>query len=228
MEPVQVSRSPYLTIWTEPRGTIRQIVDRDPRYRVIFLVVLGAELAASWGLLIKPSALQIAPQLAPEMVQHTLRTVSLAALVASPIFAIISLYGAGALLRWTGGLLAGTATATEVRAAIAWSTVPAIVSTAISLLGLATGAMTLPVPPNPVGLHVGLQTLLGQVNLFEVIYLILAIWGAVIWLKCLGEVHRFSAWRALGTSVIATALGLGIMFVLGIILMTVMFFGQGS
>ncbi|MGO9055977.1 MAG: YIP1 family protein [Candidatus Binataceae bacterium] len=220
-----MSRSPYVTIWTEPRSTIRQIVDRDPRYRVIFLVVLGAELAASWGLLIQPSALRTSPEVAPEIVLHMLRAVSFGALVVSPIFALISLYGAGALLRWAGGLLAGTATAVEVRAAIAWSTVPAIVSTAISLLGLATGAVKLHAPPN----HVGLQTLLDQINLFEIFYLILAIWGAVIWLKCLGEVHRFSAWRALGASVIATAVGMGIMLVLAITLMMLMLsFGHGS
>src|SRR5277367_4083819 len=101
MEMPASSRSPYLTIWTEPRSTVRQIVDRNPRYHVIFLTVLGAEMAACWGLLVKPAALlemmpQLAPQVTPQMFQHTLRMLSLAALVVSPPFAIISLYGAAA------------------------------------------------------------------------------------------------------------------------------------
>ncbi len=221
MEMTASSRSPYLTIWTEPRGTIRQIVDRNPGYHAIFLVVLGAEMAACWGLLVKPTALaQMVPQMTPQMVQHTLRIVSLAALLVSPPLAILSLYGTGALLRWAGGLLGGTATSAEVRAAIAWSTVPAIVSTAVSLLGLVTGTANVLAPQN----FEGLQTLLDQINVFEVIYLILAIWGAVIWLKCMGEVNRFSAWRALGASAIATAVGIGIALGLGIALMITLFY----
>jgi hypothetical protein len=225
MEMPASSRSPYLTIWTEPRSTVRQIVDRNPRYHVICLTVLGAEMAACWGLLVKPAALlemmpQLAPQVTPQMFQHTLRMLSLAALVVSPPFAIISLYGAAALLRWAGGLLGGTASSAEVRAAIAWSTIPAIVSTAVSLLGLVTGAPIAPASQN----FEGLRTLLVQINAFEVIYLILAIWSTVIWLKCMGEVNRFSAWRALGASAIATAVGIGIAIGLGIALMITLFF----
>lgn len=203
--------SPYLMIWTQPRRTIRQIVDQDPRYRVLFLVILGAELAAVSGLLIKPDTLtQTTPQVSPQMLQHTLRMVSIGALVVSPLFAIISLYAAGVLFRWAGGLLGGIATPVEVRAAVAWSSVPTVVSTAVALLGLITGATTAPVSQNPVGL----RPLLHQVNAFEVIYLLLAIWGVVIWLKCLGEVHRFSAWRALGASAIAVITGVVAIFVL--------------
>lgn len=203
--------SPYLTIWTQPRRTIRQIVDQDPRYRVLFLVILGAELAAVSGLLLKPDTLtQTTPQVSPQMLQHTLRMVSIGALVVSPLFAIISLYAAGVLFRWAGGLLGGIATPVEVRAAVAWSSVPTVVSTAVALLGLITEATTAPVSQNPVGL----RPLLHQVNAFEVIYLLLAIWGVVIWLKCLGEVHRFSAWRALGASAIAVITGVVAIFVL--------------
>jgi len=192
---------------------------------VIFLTVLGAEIAACWGLLVKPAGLaqmvpQLAPQVTPQMVQQTLRMLSLAALVALPLFAVISLYGAAALLRWAGGLIGGTATAAEVRAAIAWSTIPSIVSTAVSLLGLVMGAAIVPAPQN----FEGVQTLFLQINAFEVINLILAIWSTVIWLKCMGEVNRFSAWRALGASVIATAVGIGITIGLGIVLMITLFF----
>jgi hypothetical protein len=163
---------------------------------------------------------QLAPQVTPQMVQHTLRMLSLAALVVLPLFAIISLYAAATLLRWAGGLVGGTATAAEVRAAIAWATIPTIVSTAVSLLGLVTGTANVPAPQN----FRGLQTLFVQINAFEVIYLILAIWSTVIWLKCMGEVNRISAWRALGASAIATAVGIGVAFGLGIALMITLFF----
>ena len=46
-----------------------------------------------------------------------------------------------------------------------------------------------------------------------IILMPLWLWWLIVWLKSLGEVHRFSAWRALGTSLIALLLLLGIMLV---------------
>ena len=39
----------------------------------------------------------------------------------------------------------------------------------------------------------------------------------IVRLKCLGEVHRFSAWRALGASLIGLLLLIGIMLVVAVV-----------
>ena len=202
------SVSPYLTIWTAPRATIRQIVDTNPRYRVIFLVVLGTEVAVAGGLLtgLPAGSQELGTTLSPETARYVWRLLLAAMLVIGPIFAIISLYVSGALMRWAGAVLGGTATAVQVRAAIAWSSIPSIAGAALNLVGLATGVISAPVQPQK---FEGLRTVTSQVNAFSVIFVILAIWGTVIFLKCLGEVHRFSAWRALGASLLGALAAMG-------------------
>jgi Yip1 domain len=190
--------SPYLTIWTEPRRTIREIVDRNPRYRVIFLIVLGAEVSALGGLKINP------PPAASELFAfgHVWRLFQLAMLVLSPPLAIISLYLGAVLMRWAGGVIGGVATAVEVRAAMAWATIPSTVAAAIYTVALTTGMVRFEVQVEPPGLD-SLRTIGQQVGGLQIAVLILGLWGFVIWLKCMGEVHRFSAWKALGASMIA-------------------------
>jgi hypothetical protein len=36
----------------------------------------------------------------------------------------------------------------------------------------------------------------------SIIQIIVAVWAFIVYLKCLGEVHGFSAWKALGVSII--------------------------
>jgi hypothetical protein len=190
--------SPYLTIWTEPRRTIREIVDRDPRYRVIFLIVLGAEVSALGGLKINP------PPAASELFAfgHVWHLFQLAMLVLSPPLAIISLYLGAVLMRWAGGVIGGVATAVEVRAAMAWATIPSTVAAAIYTVALTTGMVRFEVQVEPPSLD-SLRTIGQQIGGLQIAVLILGLWGFVIWLKCMGEVHRFSFWKALGASMIA-------------------------
>ncbi len=202
------SGSPYLTIWTAPRATIRQIVDTNPRYRVIFLVALGTEVAVVGGLLtgLPKGSHELGTSLPPETAQHVWRLLLAAMLVLGPVFAIISLYLSGALMRWAGGVLGGTATSVQVRAAIAWSSIPSIAGAAVNVLGLAIGVISVPMQPQK---FEGLRTVAAQFNGFSVIVAILAIWATVIFLKCLAEVHGFSAWRALGASLIGALVTIG-------------------
>jgi Yip1 domain len=200
--------SPYLTIWTAPRATIRQIVDRNPHYRVIFLVVLGTEVAVAGGFLtgVPAASNELGTSLSPETMQYIWRLVLAAALVVGPLFAILSLYASAALMRWAGGVLGGAATSVEVRAAIAWSSIPSIAAAVINAVGLGAGVISAPMQPQK---FEGLRTVTAQFNAFSIVLVILAIWGTVIWLKCLGEVHGFSAWRALGASLLGALAAMG-------------------
>jgi len=209
------SGSPYLTIWTAPRATIRRIVDSNPRYRVILLVVLGTEVAVAGGLLtgIPAGSQELRTSLSPETAQYIWRMLLAAALVVGPLFAILSLYVSGALMRWAGGVLGGTATLVEVRAAIAWSSIPSIAAAAVNAVGLATGVISAPIAPRK---FAGLHQVAAQLNPLSLVFVVLAIWGTVIWLKCLGEVHRFSAWRALGASLLGALAAMGALLAVGI------------
>ncbi|HVA78219.1 MAG TPA: hypothetical protein VNF27_10000, partial [Candidatus Binataceae bacterium] len=76
----------------------------------------------------------------------------------------------------------------HTRAAIAWASIPGIVATGLGVIALLAGIVT------PHGLKPGAFSFPPELAILNGI---LGIWGLVLELKCLGEVNRFSAWRAL-------------------------------
>ena len=178
------SISPFFSIWTEPRATIRRIVDSDPTRNVLTLAAIGPalnSLIGQWTAVINGTT-------HPSVLWPLWVAFNVAVQAA---FGILFLYIFGAVFRWSGSLLGGTATSVEVRAAQAWSQVPAIAVEIILMLALFAGV---PMPKMPPGQLPQIDPAFYKVMVVEGV---LGIWAIVISLKCLGEVHRFSAWRAL-------------------------------
>jgi hypothetical protein len=173
----------FFTIWTEPRATIRRIVDTDSTRYVIPLAAVGPAmnaLAGQWSKALSNNAnLSV---LWPVWV--------VASVVFQAVLGVAFLYIFGAIFRWSGGLLGGVASSVEVRCALAWSQIPAIAGEIVLLVAVLSGV---PMPqPNPAGLpHI-------DPAFYKVLFAegVFGIWGFVVSLKCIGEVHRFSAWRA--------------------------------
>ncbi len=113
------SITPFFTIWTQPRATIRRIADTDPRRNVIALAAIGPAIGALAG--------QWSKALASNANLSVLWPIWVAASVAiQAALGVLGLFIGGALFKWSGSLLGGVASRVEVRAAIAWSQVPAI------------------------------------------------------------------------------------------------------
>lgn len=179
--------SPCLTIWTRPRETIRRVVDSDPEHQVIILAMLSGFAQA----LTQASARDVGDTL-------SLPVTLVVCAVAGSIGGIILLYVSGALLRWAGSWLGGQASSVEVRAAIAWSSVPSIWALILWIPKLALSGrdlFTSAMPRIQANLFLAL-VLFG----FTIVEVMIAVWAFVVLLKCLSEVHRFSAWRALAAS----------------------------
>ena len=183
------SITPYLAIWTAPRATIRRIVDTDPKRNVIVLAAIGpaiSTLASQWSAAFTNNAnLSVLwPLWVPVYV------------ALSAAFGVISLYIGGAIWRWSGSLLGGVASSVEVRAAMAWSQVPGISAAIVLLIAVLLGVQI----PHPTP---GTLTQIDP-EFYKVVVIegVLGIWGLVLSLKCIGEVHRFSAWRALAAILI--------------------------
>src|SRR5579885_987240 len=116
----------YARILIAPRATIRKVVDRDPRDRVIALIMVSG-FAGALAAAIEfqpPQALKIGAHLIPEISAAVMWKIRLGQVVTSPLIAVAFLYLDGALLRWSGRLLGGAAQAVEVRAALGWSSIP--------------------------------------------------------------------------------------------------------
>jgi Yip1 domain len=206
----------YVHIFFDPHATIRRIVDTDPTRDVLMLAALGPALGvldAMWS-----SALGG---------QVTVGRFWPLEVVLSVLFAagigIVALYFNGAFLRWAGGLLGGVATSVQVRAALAWSQIPGILGAAISIVALLSGASG-PI----VAERGGLPHLTGSLVSIGLLNGVLAIWGFVISLQTLGEVHRFSAWRALGAILIEIGLSIAVLIAGGVVIYYLLKVEMGS
>lgn len=182
--------NPWFSIWTKPRATIRKIVETDPSYRVFILVGIAGIANA----LDRASARSLGDHLDwPYVV--------LMAAVMGPIIGIIGLYIAGALIRWTGQWLGGKAPLEHIYAAIAWSSVPIVFGLALWIPELIIFREELFTEETP---RIAENLTLAYLLLgFIAIELVIAIWALVIFLKALGEVQHFSAWKALANVVLA-------------------------
>ena len=123
---------------------------------------------------------------------------------------------------WSGRALGGTGNAVTVRAAVAWSQVPQVclssrdVANPARRRGLAGlrpnfGSPIPAMPPraaaaNPFALTRGVESIIS-------IWSFISVWSFVLMLHCVGEVHRFSAWRALAAFLLPGALFIGISIV---------------
>ena len=177
-------KSPWLTIWFEPKETIRQIVKTDLRQG--FLI-----LSAIYGL---PLAFNLIQSFAFSTVVP-LWAILIGSLVLCSFLGMIGIYVASWLLEFTGKWIGGKANFMEIRAAVAWSNVPTVVTILmwVLLLGVFGGqifdrefAQTQ---------FVGYQA--GTLFIVMLIEMVISVWGFLILLNTLAEVQGFSVWRAL-------------------------------
>jgi hypothetical protein len=199
------SITPFFTIWTEPRATIRRIVDTDPKRNVIALAAIGPAIGALAGQWSK--AMQNNANLS---VLWPLWVAFIVAIQAA--LGVVFLFILAAVFKWSGSLLNGVASQVEVRAALAWSQVIGIVGEIVLLISVLMG---IPIPHQTPGTIPQIDPAFYKILFVEGI---LGFWGLIVSLKCVGEVHRFSAWRALAAMLIPPLIALvGIGFIVFLI-----------
>lgn len=182
--------NPWKSIWIRPKATIRFVLATDPGRAVLAL----AALSGISGMLDRLVMKSVGDQL-------ELSVIILLAILVGPITGIIGLYLGGALLRWTGSWLRGTAESIEVRAAIAWSSVPVVCwlpawVPQIVLFGKELFTTETPRIDES-------STLLGALIGIGVLEVVVGIWSFVLMLHTIGQAHGFSAWKALGSIILA-------------------------
>jgi hypothetical protein len=211
---VNILDYPWIAIWMSPRETIRKIVNRDPTHQVIMLGALAGALAMINSLL--GAALGFMPTPLPASLVPYLPLLTFASPFLGAAFGIAGLYISAFVFEWSGRVLGGAGTSQTVRAAVAWSEVPQIcLAIVILLILLGTGVWQAIVPsmPDPNGASAA-----GQFTLTRGVEAIISIWSFIVFLHCLGQVHRFSAWRALGAVVLPGAAFLAIALIVKVAL----------
>ena len=182
--------NPWVSMWTKPRATIQQIVDTNPQRLVLLLAA-----AAGFGqALDRASINSIGDRLDWPII-------FIVAAVGGPIAGVIGLYIGGALIHWTGTWIGGKTSAENIRAAIAWSSVPMLWALLLWIPELALFGQELFTAETPV---IDADTTLNSAFLaFGAVEVTIGMWTLIVYLKCLGQVQGFSAWKALGNSILA-------------------------
>lgn len=185
-------RDAWWSIWTQPRRTVQRIVESDARKGVIAL----AGLAGFHEALNRASMRSTADQV-------DMPVVLLVVAIAGPLVGIVSLYVGGALLHGTGKWLGGKASIENVRAALAWSAVPFILALLLWVpQSLLFGAELFRTETPRMDASPTLALAFGFLGIT------IWIWYAVVFLKCLGQVQGFSAWKAMANAFLGGVIAL--------------------
>ena len=194
--------NPWLSIWTQPRQTVRSIVKTDPKYGFLLL-------SAIYGL---PLALDLSQNFSLGS-NVPLWAILIGSLIICTLLGMIGISISTWLLHVTGRWIGGKGSFQTIRTAVAWSNVPNIVTilTKIVLLLVFGGAIFYRQFAETS--FIGFQA--GIVFIVFLIQAVASIWGFVILLQGLGEVQGFSAWKALLNVLIPFVIVIGIIWLVG-------------
>ncbi len=109
------SRNPWSTIWLDPRGTIRYVLDTNPMHSFIVLIAVGG----IGNLLSSASGYHLGDLL-------PFREMILSIVIIGPLAAFISVYLWSWLLSFSTRFFGGIATKQELRTSFVWSLAPIV------------------------------------------------------------------------------------------------------
>jgi hypothetical protein len=197
-----VEGNPWLSIWTQPRQTVRSIVKENPKFGFV-------ALSAIYGF---PMALNLAQNLSLGG-RVPLWAILIGSLIVCIILGMIGISISTWLLHVTGRWIGGKGSYQTIRTAVTWSNVPNVVTILMwaLLIGVFGGLVF---SKQFTEMHfVGSQA--GIVFIIFLIQAVISIWGFVILLQGLSEVQQFSVWKALLNILIPFVIVVGIFWLVG-------------
>ncbi|MBN1482355.1 hypothetical protein EH223_09970 [candidate division KSB1 bacterium] len=177
--------NPWASIWRNPRGTIRHLVDTSPNKNLLLLVIgggIGNALSYAAGF-----------ALADVMAVNTM---VLLCFLAGPLSGFISLFLWSWLLDLTLKLFGGRATRQELRTAIAWSWAPIVYL--LPLWGIKYILFRRELFESEKPFIEAHQFLNGLLGVFDMLDFFIAMFSIYILFNTVAEVNRFSIWRSIG------------------------------
>lgn len=184
-----LKENPWLNIWVNPRKTIAGIIKYNPSVNLWLLSILH-------GL---PMLLHVAQNMSLGAEFKT-GWILFSAIILAGLVGIIGISIGALFCQWTGKWIGGKGTFVNVRAAVAWSNVPNIVT--LIMWGLVIAAFGKDIFNGTFSstAFTWKQMLLVGAGIIQ---LAMSIWSIVILVKGLAEAHGFSAWKGLLNAVLA-------------------------
>jgi hypothetical protein len=178
--------NPWLTIWVQPRKTIRFMIENS-KFGWVFLLVC---LAGISNVLDIASNANMVDKVSTSTVGIVLIGIFIGAILGLVVWSLSS------LLYWSiGKLFKGTGTLREIMTASAWAFIPIVLSLILwipDLQILGDGAFS--------AIPSAITPFEGIVIIFSaIVELVFSIWYVVILVKAIAEAHQFSAWKSVGT-----------------------------
>ncbi|WP_020062173.1 Yip1 family protein [Bacillus sp. 123MFChir2] len=183
--------NPWFSIWIKPRDTMKEIFISKPK-NVFLLILLGTFVQA----LDRAASKSIADSISSPLL--LISGIILSAFVGALIYYFLL----PALLNWVAKKLGGQGTFEKTRYATAYSFIPFVYSLILVwvpsffLFGIENFTSETPQMDSSITLTI-------LFLIFAVIDFVIGIWTIIISLKCLGEAHQFSAWKALLTTIVS-------------------------
>lgn len=173
--------NPWLNLWIRPRQTIRAILDTDPRRLILFLSILNGIISsiAAYFFLLNSD---------PQDFQSNRSFALIIMIIIGASLGVFHLYFGGWLYQLTGKWLGGKGTFIDLKCAVGWSSYLFLIVSLINLIEALVLSHFWPA------------------LIFSILYLIFIIWSFIAFIFLIAEAHRFSAWRGLGTLILALAL----------------------
>ena len=170
---------PWSTIWIQPKSTIQQIIDTDPKFLVLVLSMINGIVFTLNRSGIKDLGDKI-----------EFSTILLLCGILGPFLGVIWLYLISSILTWSGKLLGGNASSENIRSAVAWSYIPVCVLLVLWALELVVfGAENFTSATPNIDSNKYLYNLLIG---FDVLESIMHVWGTLIFIYCLSQVQGFT------------------------------------
>jgi len=192
--------NPWLSIWTQPRATIAQIVKGNPN-RSLWL------LAWMYGFV---SLLNFFQSMT---LGNSMGAVGIfiTAILLAPIYGYLSFSIWSWFVTWVGALFRGQGRFKAIRCAYAWSCVPIFVNIPLWLLMVLLFGPQLFLNVPDAHFLIGWKVLaLFVISLMKVV---IAVWSLVIYINALAEVQQYSAIRAIFNIIVAAVILGVILFV---------------
>lgn len=184
----------YHSMWLHPRQTIRRIVDVDPQYHANLLIAL-AGIAES---LDRASTRNMGDKVPFAVVLGS-------ALIIGPGMALIGAWIYSHLIRIAGNWMGGRGVYYEIKAAVAWSSLPTVLALVlwIPLVMLVGKEMFTEEMPSLTG-NISLSITLVGLSIGQ---LVLGLWAFVLLCNSIAEVQEYrSAWKGLWNMIVAGAI----------------------
>lgn len=199
--------NPWISMWMQPRHTVRQMLETAPKRWVVLLAIL-----AGIGLLLDQ---MIYLCLGSDFTSRVIILVFL--LVFCTILGVLLLYLYGFLLAAAGRSLGGVGRAIECRTAYAWSAIPTVwmvpVYLVAALVVVAYGSEVLlsdVLTKLQDGVDFEVQLLPTWLKIVSALAVVTRIWQIILSSQSIGEAHQFSSGKGFLTFVFANLMLIGI------------------